>query len=62
MPTTPGDVLRLYTQSNAKPLRIYRPGEVPGWTVENVTDLGSADIGYGSIGYSPAGVPHMWRT
>jgi hypothetical protein len=61
MPTTPGNTVRLFAQSDASKLRVYRPGEVPGFTVDNVTSVGHADVPYGRIGYSPAGVPHSWK-
>lgn len=32
-----------------------------GWTVPNVTGVGHADVAYGRVEYSPAGIPHSWK-
>lgn len=61
LPTTPGDVVRLYAQADTSPLRIYKPGQVPGWTVPSVTTVGHLNVTYGQIGYSPMGIPHVFR-
>lgn len=61
LPTTPGNVVRIFAQSDATKLRVYKPGEVPGWTVPAITSVGHADVPYGSIGYSPMAVPHTYK-
>eukprot|EP00775_Hariotina_reticulata_P009627 gene9627-9787_t len=60
--TNPGDKARLHAQAaSAGPVKIYKAGQVPNFNMEPVK-VGGADLPYGSIGYSPVGIPHTYKS
>jgi hypothetical protein len=61
IPTTPGDKVRLHAQAaDAGPLKQYKAGQVPGYNLPPLK-VGGVEVPYGSIGYSPAFLPHTYK-
>lgn len=62
LPTGEGERVRLHAQRAGTPLKVLKPGEIPGTTPGlEAFEAGGVEVATGSIGYSPLGIPHTYK-
>ena len=62
IPTSAGQKVRIHAQRAGSPLKTYRPGEIPFYLPGlPPVDVGSIEVPFGSIAYSPANIPHTYK-